>query len=186
MFNSNHYVVRKKVLSFLGAVFEVFDEKGNLVLYAKQKAFKLREEMKFYEDSDQKREVLSIKARNILDISATYDIRDSRIGELVGSLRRKGLKSILRDEWVILDSRGGEVGSMVEDSMGLAMVRRFLFNLIPQNYDYIVNGKRVADLKQQFNPFVYKMNVDILNGNVDKRIVLASAVILSLIEGRQK
>lgn len=186
MFESNRYTVRRKILSFLGATFEVFDADGNVVLYAKQKAFKLKEEMKFYTSSDMKDEVLSIKARNIFDISATYDIKDSSSDGVIGAVRRKGIHSILRDEWTVLDNKDNEVGTMVEDSMGLALIRRFVMNLIPQNYDYFIGEEKVADLKQQFNPFVYKLDVDILSEGVDKRMVLASAVLLSLVEGRQE
>ncbi|KKR06480.1 MAG: hypothetical protein UT34_C0001G0521 [candidate division WS6 bacterium GW2011_GWF2_39_15] len=185
MFESNKYLVRRKIVSFLGATFEVYDEKGALVLYAKQKAFKLREELKFFSDKEMKNEVLSLKARNILDLSATYDIRDSQTGKLLGAVKRKGLKSILRDEWIVLDESDKEVGVMLEDSMGLAVIRRFLLNLIPQNYDYMLGSNKVADLKQRFNPFVYKLDVDILSDSVDKRLVLVSSIILALVEGRQ-
>ncbi len=185
MFSSNKYMIRKKVLTLLGSIFEIYDESGGVVMYAKQKAFKLKEEMMFYESKEMKQEIVSIKARNIFDLSATYDIKDATSEKILGSIRRRGLKSMLRDEWTILDENEKEIGVMLEDSMALAMLRRFLLSLIPQNYDYIINGERTADLKQQFNPFVYKMDVDILSDSVDKKVVLASAVVLSLIEGRQ-
>lgn len=184
MFTSNRYLVRKKIFSLLGAVFEVYDDKGELVLYAKQKAFRLREEIKFYSEREMVNEIFTIKARNIIDFSATYDIREG--DKVIGSLRRKGLKSILRDEWLVLDSSEKDRGVIIEDSVNLALVRRFLLNIIPQNYDYMLDGNKVADFKQQFNPFIYKMDVEILDENADKRVVLASSVILSLIDGRQE
>lgn len=186
MFESNRYLVRRKLLSFLGTEFEVFDEKEQVVLYAKQKAFKWREELKLFADKARTEEVIGIKARNIIDFSATYDVTDLKTGKKIGTLRRKGMKSILRDEWVVLDEKDQEVGSIMEDSMGMAIFRRFLFNLLPQDYDYVIGGEKVADLKQRFNPFVFKMDVDVLNDKVDKRIVISAAVLISLIEGRQE
>jgi hypothetical protein len=72
--------------------------------------------------------------------------------------------------------------------MGLALVRRFLSNLVPQNYDITFGTERVADLKQAFNPFAYQLNVDFsmdVNRRLDRRIGLAAAILLAAIEGRQ-
>ncbi|NIA15532.1 MAG: hypothetical protein GWP08_15830 [Nitrospiraceae bacterium] len=49
-------------------------------------------------------ELLCIQARSILDFSAAYDVVDSTTGEKAGALKRKGLKSILRDAWIIMDA----------------------------------------------------------------------------------
>ncbi|MCY1083605.1 hypothetical protein [Archangium lansingense] len=57
-------------------------------------ALKLKEDLRVFTGEDMQQEVFSIKARNILDISATYDVTDSASGQKVGALRRKGLKSM--------------------------------------------------------------------------------------------
>jgi hypothetical protein len=107
----------------------------------------------------------------------------------VGALRRKGLASILRDEWEVLDVGDNVVGKLFEDSMGLALVRRFLSNLIPQNYDITFGTNRVADLKQNFNPFSYQLNLDFsmdVNKLLDRRLGVAAGILLAAVEGRQQ
>ncbi len=129
-----------------------------------------------------------IKARHIIDFSAAFDVVDSATGQMVGALRRKGLASMLRDEWEILDVGDNVIGSLFEDSMGLALIRRFLSNLVPQNYDITMGTDRVADLKQNFNPFTYELNLDFsmdINHRLDRRLGIAAGILLAAIEGRQ-
>ena len=151
--------------------------------------FKLREDIRVYSDESKSQEVLMIKARQIIDFSAAYDVVDSASGQKVGALRRKGLASMLRDEWEVLDVNDNVIGSLFEDSMGMALLRRFLSGLIPQNYDILVNGHRVADLKQNFNPFTYHLNLDFsmdTSGQLDRRLGIAAGILLAVVEGRQQ
>jgi len=127
-------------------------------------------------------------ASRVLDISATYDVTDSRTGERIGAIQRKGMRSLLRDEWLFLDPGDREVGVLREDSLGLALLRRFLTNLVPQRFDVEVMGQKVATVRQNFNPFVLKLTVDFSldpTGLLDRRLGLAAVLLLSAIEGRQ-
>lgn len=186
-FQHNQYLLKRQVFALAGK-FRVFDPSGQLVLFSEQKMFKLREDIRVYSDENKTQEVLTIKARQIMDFSAAYDVVDSSTGQKVGALRRKGLASILRDEWEILDVSDNIVGKLFEDSMGLALVRRFLSGLVPQNYDITLGTNRVADLKQAFNPFSYQLAVDFsmdVNKLLDRRLGLAAGILLAAVEGRQ-
>jgi uncharacterized protein YxjI len=188
MFSKSKYSLRKKFLQFLGASFEISDEQGNLVLFADQKAFKLREDIRLYTNKEKTEEILTIKARNIIDFSATYDVFDSTTGNKIGSLKRNGFKSMAQDEWFVLNNEEQETAKIIEDSLLLALVRRFVTNLIPQNYDVLMDGKRVCDLKQNFNPFIYKLEIDFsenTEGKFDTRLGICAAVLLAAIEGKQ-
>ena len=100
-FTRRQYLIRRKVFKLFGGAFHVYDESGNLVLFSKQKAFKIREDFRIYSDESQAQELLSIKTPNIIDFSATYYVRDASAGEEVGAIKRKGLKSLFKDEWII-------------------------------------------------------------------------------------
>jgi hypothetical protein len=181
-------MVRKQFFKLFGGAFRIYDPYGNLALFADMKAFKLKEDIRLYSNEAKTEEVLTIKARNILDISATYDVFDPKTQETVGALRRKGIKSLIKDEWIILDSFDQEVGYIREDSLLMALLRRFITNLIPQNYDGSIRSMPVFEFKQHFDPFVLKLDLDFspdINNLLDRRMGIAAAVLICAIEGRQ-
>jgi hypothetical protein len=60
---------------------------------------------------------------------------------------------------------------------------------LPQNYDILINNRRMADIKQRFNLFRYELEIDLLadaSGGLDPRMGLAAAILLATIEGRQE
>lgn len=188
LFSEKKYIMRKKFFKFFGQSFHIFNEQGRVVLFASVKAFKLREDIRLYRNEDKKQEVLYIKARQIFDVSATYDVFVSGTQEKIGALRRKGVKSyFFKDEWVIMDALDTDIGSIKEDNVWLALVRRFLTNLIPQTFYADIGGTRVCMFKQRFNPFVPKIDIDFSldTGHcLDPRLGIAIAVLLGTIEGR--
>lgn len=193
LFGNDQYLIRRKVMKLVGGAFHVYDPSGALIAFSEQKAFKLKEDIRIFSDETKSREILSIQARAIIDFSAAYDVVDSTTGMPVGALRRRGGRSILRDEWCVLDAAGNEIGVLIEDSLGLALIRRLLTNLVPQRYDVffpdVASGTKVASLDQAFNPFVYKLQVDLSFDpakRFDRRLAIAAGILLAAIEGRQQ
>lgn len=189
---ADRYLVRRKILKLAGGAFHVFDQQGNLAAFSEQKAFKLKEDIRIFTDESKSHELVSIKARKAIDFSAAYDVVDSTTGEKVGALQRRGGMSIIRDEWWVLDAAENKVGTLTEDSMLLALLRRLLTNLIPQRYDVYfpdeASGNKVASMDQDFNPFVYKLDVDLsfdAQRRFDKRLAIAAAILLAAVEGHQ-
>ena len=83
------YTIRQKVFKVFGGAFHIYDNQGNVIAYCKQRAFKLKEDLRVYTGEDCSKEFLRIKARNIIDFGATYDILLPD-GTSLGSVRRKG------------------------------------------------------------------------------------------------
>jgi len=188
IFQHPSYLLKRQVFALTGK-FRFYDPAENLVMFSEQKMFKLREDIRVYADENKTQEVLNIKARQIVDFSAAYDVVDSATNQKVGVLRRKGWSSILRDEWEVLDANDQLIGKLFEDSMGLALLRRFLLgSWLPQNYDLTLGETRVADLKQNFNLFRYELNIDFSMDTarrLDPRLGIAAGILLAAIEGRQ-
>ena len=173
----------------VSVAYRLYDQAGKLRFYVKQKAFKLKEEITVYADEGQSEPMLRIKARNILDTSATYDVTDAASGQVVGALRRKGLKSLFRDEWTVLDADETELGIIQEDSGMMAMVRRFLIKIIPQTFKVIIGGVEIGKIKQRFRLFGLTYDVDYgadTDSKLDPRLGVAAVVLLLAIEGKQK
>lgn len=187
-FNKDYYLIRRKVLKLVGASFHIYDKEQNLIFYVKQKGFKLKEDIRVFTSESMTEEVLLIQARNAIDISGTYDVFDSATNEKIGILRRKGLKSMFKDEWLILDTSENEIGNIKEDHVGLAIIRRFITNLIPQSFKGTLNNQPVFTFKQKFNPIISKIELDFSvdkNKLLDRRLGIAAGILLCAIEGRQ-
>jgi hypothetical protein len=184
------FTIRRKVFSFLGAKFHIYDSDDKLIGFSKQKAFKLKEDIRLYTDESMDKEQLVIQARKVIDFSAAYDVVDSKKDKKIGALQRKGMKSILRDEWVVLDGNDGEIGTIKEDSTGMALVRRFmpLGKLIPQKFMLRdSDGNELAQFRTHFNLFVHRMTVTVYpESTISPYLILAGGLLLVAIEGRNK
>jgi hypothetical protein len=82
----------------------VTDASGALVLYVKQKAFKLKESVTVFQDEAQSRPLYQMTADRVLDISAQYRI-EAVGGAPLGVLQRHGMRSFWRAHYEV--HRGG-------------------------------------------------------------------------------
>jgi uncharacterized protein YxjI len=187
-FQYDQYLLKRQVLALTGK-FRLYNSNGQLVLYSQQKMFRLKEDIRVYSDESMQEEVLYIKARQIIDFSAAYDVFDSPSGAAIGALRRKGFRSMLRDEWLVLGPGDQQIGVLREDSLTRALLRRFFLGFfLPQDYDLLMQENRVADLRQRFNLFRYELEIDFRfdpQRKLDRRLGIAAAILLGTIEGKQ-
>lgn len=176
-------VLERKVLA-IAPQFMVFDAEGALLLFCQQKLLALKEDLRVYADETKQVELLTIKARQIIDFSAAYDVVDARTGDKVGVLRRRGLKSLVRDEWQLCDADEQPFGTLRET--GAALLRRFL--PIPQRFQLALGDDVVGVIKQSWNPFVLKAEMDLSADTMrrlDRRLALAAGLLLMAIDRRQ-
>ena len=183
------FTANKAIFSFMGPAFRIYGPEGNLRFYVKQKAFRLKEEINVFADENQSELKLVIKARSWGDFSGTYDVTDAETTEVVGAAKREGLKSMLRDSWLLYNGTT-QIAKAQEDSMLMALIRRFLFKgWIPQTFNVEgMNGEKLGFIKQRFNPFrlTYDVNFESSEATaLDPRLGVGFVVLLLAIEGRQ-
>lgn len=191
-FSHNHYTIRSQFFRLFGGAFHIFTGDGTLVLYSDQKRFRLKEDIRLYDDDALSTELLRISTQSVFDFSGAYDVHDSASRARVGTLKREGLSStFLRDQWQVFDADGREIGRIIEDSTLKALARRFvdlIALILPQHYHAEIQGRTAAVYRQRFNPVIFKLDLD-LSGDpgetFDRRLALAAAVLFSAIEGRQ-
>ncbi|MDB4947618.1 MAG: hypothetical protein JWM27_267 [Gemmatimonadetes bacterium] len=92
----------------------VTDASGRLVMYVKQKAFKLKEAITVFADAEQTRPLYRMAADRVLDISARYHIADAS-GAALGVLQRRGMRSIWRAHYEV-ERAGGTVMTIREEN----------------------------------------------------------------------
>lgn len=197
---------RRKFWKLFGAAIDMTDPTSGTTLgFIKMKAFKLKEDISVYTDRTETQEYMRIKARQVIDFGATYDIYDSLSGLPIMSLQRKGLKStFVRDYWNMFDANGQKAGYIQETSSTLAIMRRWLgilpyvgdfvdlvFAFWPETYS-IYHGfpggeVLVGNIVHRKNPFVVKMGLTFTPGEspMDKRIGVAATSLLAIVDANK-
>ncbi|MGC2695598.1 MAG: hypothetical protein WA738_07385 [Candidatus Angelobacter sp.] len=188
IFQQDTFVARQKIFS-LAPCFYVQDHLGNALAFLRRKVFTWKDEVRVFTDETQSLELLRIKARKVIDWGTAFDVTDSINNQKVGVLKRRGWKSVVRKGWTIMDSLDQEIGKIKEDSLVLALVRRFITALLPQTYSFELGGQEIGTATQNWNIFVPKMAVDFTRDpgkRLDRRLAVAAIVLLLAVEGRQR
>lgn len=187
------WTIRNRIVQFTGQSLDVFDAQGNTVAFCRQKAFRLREDIRLYTDSTRTEELLIMRARTIIDFSVTYDITlpDATV---LGSLRRKGMRSLIRNNWIVYtpDEDPQPIGELIEDSTSAAVMRRFipLYELFAPKRLHLndTQGTPIATFRTHHNPFVHRLGISIHRQHplLDDFVILAAGCLFMTIDGRQR
>jgi hypothetical protein len=146
---------------------------------------KLRGEFTIYADDSETMPLLVVRARNIIALNMAHDVTDPNTGENLGSIRSRGLKSIIRDVWDILDVNDQPVG-LIEET-GMAWLRRFI-NILPGRHKIELHGQLVATLRQTFRFFIKEEVLDLTPGGdrLDHRFAIACALLALMKESARE
>jgi uncharacterized protein YxjI len=178
-----HYIIKRRFWSFLERVFRVFTGDGQLIMYIKHPVLKLREEFMVYADEAQTKPLLKIKSRQAIAINYSYDVTDANTNQVLGAVEKKGLRSIVRDRFIVLDPNGAEIGYAEEQ--GASLLRRF-FPFLTSKHAIFVADQQVAYIAQRFRFFTKEFEVDLQPSNLDPRFVLAVALLALMAEARRE
>ncbi len=130
-------------------------------MFLKHPLLKLKEEFTIYTDETESTPVLTVRSRSIVAINMAHDVIEPKTGDKIGSIRSRGMKSIVRDTWDLLDANDQVVGLMEEE--GNAILRRFI-KFLPGRHKIELNGQRVATLQQTFRFFSKEVVLDLSPG----------------------
>ena len=100
---------------------------GELLALAQQKRIALKELVTFYTDESRSTPVFAFRARQRIDLGATYDVTDAS-GAQIGWFRKDFARSLLRSTWHLGTADGLEATG-TERSQGIAIARRLMENV---------------------------------------------------------
>ena len=182
----NQYLIREKFLKIFGNKFHIMDEHDQLYGFCEQKRFRIKEDIRLYDDESKNNEWLVIKQRNLVDAWGGFDIFDPKAGILLGTVRRKFWKSILRTKWQVLDADGNDIGMLLEDSVAQAIARRVFLGILPKKFTLHTSGNEIPiTMRQMFNPIIKKLIVNIPpENNFNRKFIAGLAVVISALDGR--
>jgi len=164
---------------------------GPVVALAQQKRMAFREQVTFYADEDRRNPVFSFRARQRIDLGATYDVLDAE-GQPIGWFRKRFGTSLLRSTWELSAADGSAVIG-TERSGGVAIARRlwevlpiienfpspfrFHFDFTDSSGQVVMSSERRATLRDRYV-------VDVPGQRVDGRVAAAMAVALDALQSR--
>ena len=99
----------------IGTRIRVTDATGRQVAYVRKKKFKLKEEVRVYEDENQSRLLFRMKADRMIDFSARYAVSGPD-GHPIGAVGRQGMKSLWSSAYVLDDANYEGAGSIREEN----------------------------------------------------------------------
>ncbi|MBB4933341.1 uncharacterized protein YxjI [Lipingzhangella halophila] len=156
---------------------------GDLLAFAQQKRMAFKEQVTLYTDDSKQYPVLSFKARQVVDLGATYDVFDAQ-GQPIGLFRKDFKQSILRSTWHVEQPQFPPVVGQERNQI-LGVLRRLsdLAKIIPYHFDFTANGDPVFAIDKQWG-LRDRYSVEIANPYIDRRLVIAMAVAADALQGR--
>ncbi len=172
----------------------VKDANGQSLGYVKQKLLKLKEQVSVFRDDTQAELLYEIKADRILDFSARYNFTDAS-GARIGSIGRRGMRSIWKAFYEIFDENGNNI-FVIREEKGWIKVLDGIIGELPLvgfltgmflNPSYIVStpdGRPVARLQKEPAFFEGKFRLDDLEqlGTAEEKRILLSVLMMTLLE----
>ncbi len=186
-------MINQYEVSTLGA-----DQKsaGEPICFVEQKRMKLKEDLRAFTDDSKTTEVFRIKAQQVWDPRARYDVTDAG-GQPVGQLGKVFGRSLLRSTWRLYDASGTEIAWARERSLFVALLRRLVGIVpfigefadllpIPYHFDYFLEDERIGGLERILGVRDrYRLDV---SGDgeraIDRRLALALAVGMDALQAR--
>jgi uncharacterized protein YxjI len=203
----DRFLIRQRV-RLVGNQYEIYlpgpdgRTEGDLVAFVQQKLAALKEDIRFYGDTDKRQELFRLKARQAFDPTARYKVTDPE-GNPIGELAKDFKASLAQSKWHLY-MPGGASAWARERSLPVALLRRAiglvglvpllgaLFDLlanlipIPYHFDFYIGERQIGSLERRYglrDRYVLDLADDVEHA-IDRRVALALAVSMDALQAR--
>jgi uncharacterized protein YxjI len=141
-----------------------------------------KEQVTLYTDDTKQVPVFGFKARQRIDLGATYDVTDAA-GAPIGLFRKAFARSLLRSTWQ-LEQPGLGVMTGQERDVVVAILRRFAdLDFWPYHFDFVRGSAPAFRVTKKWGiRDTYVVTID--DDQIDRRLVIAMAVALDALQSR--
>ncbi len=181
------FIVRQRI-RFMVNQYEVHavgpdGSEAGLLAFAQQKRMAFKEQVTLYSDDTKTTPVLGFKARQVMDLGATYDVVDAN-GTPIGLFRKNWKESLLRSTWHLEQPGYGEMIGR-ETNMLVAILRRFVDSLswLPYHFEFLIGDRPAFSVVKKWG-LRDRYVVTIHDPQLDRRLVAAMAVALDALQAR--
>jgi hypothetical protein len=165
---------------------------GQPLAFVRQKKLAIKEDIRFFADESETEELFRIKARQLFELRARYDVT-TPAGERLGVLEKVFGRSLLRSTWRVLDAQEQEVATAHEKSMPVAILRRVIDavpfgELVPIVFQFTIflDGHEAGELRRPIgvrDRYILRLSGD-PERRIDRRVAVALAVALDALQSR--
>ena len=177
----------------IGTRVRVTDAAGGQIAYVRKKKFKLKEDVRVYEDEDQRDLLFRIKADRVVDFGASYAISGPD-GRPLGAVKQRGMRSLWKSTYDVADPLGNGI-AVIHEENPFVKVLDSLAEAIPFadalgglffNPAYLVDlrGESVLRMKKERSVFESRFRLDRLGdfSEEEEELLLASLIMTLLLE----
>lgn len=169
--------------------YHIYDSSQELILKAKQKMFRLKEDIPFMDAEDNV--VFRAKAESVIDAGGDYTLTDESSGDPIAVLDRK--YTLFRHRWRIRDPETEELLAKVRsEDQTVELVRWIggiipyvpnIFGIVPHSYEFVDrNENQMARLEGRFSfRDIYDLEVED-SERVPREALVASAIAIDALE----
>ena len=177
----------------IGTRVRVTDAAGKQLAYVRKKKFKLKEDVRVYEDENQRDLRFRIKADRVVDFGASYAISGPD-GRPLGAVKQRGMRSLWKSTYDVTDPLGKDI-AVIHEENPFVKVLDSLAEAIPFadalgglffNPAYLVDlrGESVLRMKKERSVFESRFRLDRLGdfSEEEEELLLASLIMTLLLE----
>ena len=193
--NLNYPLDFKFKITTFSSDFNITDKNGNYVAYVRQKIFKLKDDVIVFNDESKSQELFQIKANQWMYFNASYSITDLVQEKNFGRLARKGMRSLWKSQYNILDENDQPKYQINEDNAWtkvldgfvseIPLVGMFTGYFLNPSYTVVDNsGKEIFRLKKMPSLIGRRFQLDRLYdlADEDESLIVLSFLMMVLLE----
>ena len=174
--------------------FDLLNEADELVGFAEQKRFNLRESITVWKTEAKDSTLFTILAEKVLDVHGRYFIRDGE-GRDIGYLRKNFKASLLRSTWGVYDMSDALLFEAKEKNLTIAVIRRIagfvpidfvdLLQQLPIRFYFEKDGRLVGH-HRRLRSIRDKYEIEVTDElkDVDRRLLLGLGLLLDILQQR--
>jgi uncharacterized protein YxjI len=162
------------------------------VAFVRQKRMAIKEDIRFFADESETRELWRIRARSMMEFSSRYDVTTPE-GEKIGVLGKVFGKSLLRSTWSVMDANEQELAVAKERSVSIALFRRVIdavpygdFVPVPFHFTIDAGERKIGDLNRRIG-FRDTYDLDFSGDperKIDRRLAVSLGIALDALQSR--
>ncbi len=162
-------------------------DEGELVAFVEQKRLAFKEEVSFFADEGKQHLLFRFKARQVLDVGATYDVTAAD-GTPIGLFRKDFKKSLLRSTWHL--EQPPDLHALGQERSPVVAILRRVWELVSDwgfpvrfHFDFADGDVTVMSLdKTAVIRDRYRLEINV--PGLDRRLAIAMAIALDALQSR--